>query len=147
MYMSIQSSPNLFFSTRVFVVIFLNFLIWLLELNNYFKYFIHVGSINTVCCRIECNCPLVWPGTMGGMPSVGVFPRDPSSYLRYIKNVLMKNFFISAKHCEVKCNSRQNLFLNWSDILLYNKANFKIFLLQIWAFLERSFLIFFIKVQ
>ena len=35
-----------------------------------------------VGCRIESNCPLVGPGTIGGMPSVGVFLRDPSRDLR-----------------------------------------------------------------
>ena len=35
-----------------------------------------------VGCRFESNCPLVGPGTIDGMPSVGVFLRDPSPYLR-----------------------------------------------------------------
>ena len=34
-----------------------------------------------VGCRFESNCPLVGPGTIGGVPSVGVFLRDPSPYL------------------------------------------------------------------
>ena len=33
-------------------------------------------------CRYKSNCPLVGPGTIGGMPSVGVFLKDPSPYLR-----------------------------------------------------------------
>ena len=33
-------------------------------------------------CRYESNCPLVGPGTIGGVPSVGVFLRYPSPYLR-----------------------------------------------------------------
>ena len=33
-------------------------------------------------CRYESNCPLVGPGTIGGLPSVGIFLRDPSPYLR-----------------------------------------------------------------
>ena len=30
----------------------------------------------------EANCPLVGPGPIEVVPSVGVFPRDPSPYLR-----------------------------------------------------------------
>ena len=36
-------------------------------------------------CRVlgfKANCLLVGPGIIGGMPSVGVFLRDPSPYLR-----------------------------------------------------------------
>ena len=29
-----------------------------------------------VGCRFESNCPLVGPGSIGGVPSVGVFLRD-----------------------------------------------------------------------
>ena len=32
-------------------------------------------------CRFQTNCPLVGPGPIGGVPSVGVFLRDPSPYL------------------------------------------------------------------
>ena len=35
-----------------------------------------------VGCRLESNCPLVGPGTVSGVPSVAVFLRDPSLYLR-----------------------------------------------------------------
>ena len=35
-----------------------------------------------VGCRLKANCPLVGPGPIGGVPSVGVFQRDPSPYLR-----------------------------------------------------------------
>ena len=35
-----------------------------------------------VGCRVKANCPLVGPGTVGGVPSVEVFLRDPSPYLR-----------------------------------------------------------------
>ena len=41
-----------------------------------FKYGLLVG------CMFESNCPLVGPGTIGGIPSVRVFLRDPSPYLR-----------------------------------------------------------------
>ena len=34
-----------------------------------------------VGCRFESNFPLVGHGTIGGVPSVGVFLRDPSPYL------------------------------------------------------------------
>ena len=30
----------------------------------------------------KAKCPLVGPGPIGGMPSVGVFLRDPSKFLR-----------------------------------------------------------------
>ena len=32
--------------------------------------------------RIKANCLLMGPGPVGGVPSVGVFLRDPSPYLR-----------------------------------------------------------------
>ena len=36
-------------------------------------------------CRLvvgfKANCPLVGPVSIGGMPSVGIFLRDPSPYL------------------------------------------------------------------
>ena len=34
-----------------------------------------------VGCRFESNCPLVEPGSIGGMPFVEVFLRDPSPHL------------------------------------------------------------------
>ena len=30
----------------------------------------------------KANCPLVGPGPIGGMPSVGVLLREPTPYLR-----------------------------------------------------------------
>ena len=50
-----------------------------------------IGSIVRKCysCNVgwlvisfESNCPLVGPGTVSGMPSVEVFLKDPSPYLR-----------------------------------------------------------------
>ena len=40
-----------------------------------------IGRFSVVVV-IDCkaNCPLVGPGPIGGMPSVVVFLRDPSSY-------------------------------------------------------------------
>ena len=35
-----------------------------------------------VGCKVKANCPLVGPGTVGRVPSMGVFLRDPSTYLR-----------------------------------------------------------------
>ena len=35
-----------------------------------------------VGCRVKANCPLVGPGTVGRVPSMGVFLRDHSPYLR-----------------------------------------------------------------
>ena len=34
-----------------------------------------------VGCKLKANCPLVGPGSIGGVLSVGVFLRDPSPYL------------------------------------------------------------------
>ena len=49
------------------------------------NHLIYTNKSNTcfrllVDCRIESNCP--GTGTIGGMPSVGVFLKDPSPYLR-----------------------------------------------------------------
>ena len=33
-------------------------------------------------CRFKANCPLVRLGPIGGVPSVEVFQKDPSPYLR-----------------------------------------------------------------
>ena len=33
-------------------------------------------------CRFKGDCPLVGPEPKGGVPSVGIFLRDPSPYLR-----------------------------------------------------------------
>ena len=35
-----------------------------------------------VVCRLKANYPLVGPGPIVGVPSMGVFLRDPSKYLR-----------------------------------------------------------------
>ena len=35
-------------------------------------------------CRVKANCPLVGPGPVGGVLSMGVFLRDSSLYLRDI---------------------------------------------------------------
>ena len=35
-----------------------------------------------VGCKFKSNCPLVGPGIIGGMSSVGVFLRNPNPYLR-----------------------------------------------------------------
>ena len=42
-------------------------------------------------CRYESNCPLVGPGSIGGLPSVGVFLRDPSPYLAEFRRKPRKN--------------------------------------------------------
>ena len=43
-----------------------------------------------VGCKYESNCPLGDPGTIGGVPSLGVFIRDPSAYLREIRKKTRK---------------------------------------------------------
>ena len=35
-----------------------------------------------LCSDVAANCPLVGPGTLGGMPFVGVSLKDPSPHLR-----------------------------------------------------------------
>ena len=67
------------------------FLYWIKYVNDAF--FLFLSTLNfLVCClrmdgwmdgwRYESNCPLVRPGTIGGVPSVGGFLRDPCPYLR-----------------------------------------------------------------
>ena len=49
---------------------------------NYSDNIIIVIKINWLAgCRLKANCPLVEPGPIGSMPSVGVFLRDLSQYL------------------------------------------------------------------
>ena len=42
-----------------------------IELMKYLEKHISYNTYNTDGCRYESNCPLVGPGTIGGMPSVG----------------------------------------------------------------------------
>ena len=41
-------------------------------------------------CRVKANCPLVGPGRLGAVPSMGIFLRDPSSYLREFRRKPLK---------------------------------------------------------
>ena len=41
-------------------------------------------------CKTKANCPLVGPGSIGGVPSVGVFLRDPCLYLSEFRRKLGK---------------------------------------------------------
>ena len=43
-----------------------------------------------VGCRVKANCPLVGLGPVGGAPSVGVFLRDSSPYLREFRRKPLK---------------------------------------------------------
>ena len=40
---------------------------------------------------IKANCPLVRPGPIGDVPSVGVFLRDPSPYIREVSEKTTEN--------------------------------------------------------
>ena len=40
--------------------------------------------------RLKANCPLVGPWTEGGVPSVGVFLKDPRPYLRKFRRKSQK---------------------------------------------------------
>ena len=42
-------------------------------------------------CRYESNCPLVGPGTIGGVPSVVVFLRDPSLVFTWVSEKTTDN--------------------------------------------------------
>ena len=55
-----------------------NFIIATFRLKFYFLLFADDWLVG---CRFESNSPLVGPGTIGGVHSVGVFLRDSSWYL------------------------------------------------------------------
>ena len=40
----------------------------------------------------KTNCPLMGPGSIAGVPSVGVFLRDPSPYLHRLTQIFLDNF-------------------------------------------------------
>ena len=40
--------------------------------------------------RFKYICPLVGPGTIGCMPSVGVFLRDPNTYVSEFQRIALK---------------------------------------------------------
>ena len=70
----------LFFSGvgSLFIILKFGFMMWKSEIIHKKK---HPESV--CCCRfLKVNCPLLGPGPTGGVPSVGVFLRDPSLYLR-----------------------------------------------------------------
>ena len=46
-----------------------------LYIDSHFSFLVGLG------CRLEVNCSLVGPGSIGGVPSVEVFLRDPGPYL------------------------------------------------------------------
>ena len=58
--------------------------------------FIRINYSWLVGFRIESNCPLVGPGIIGGMPSVVVFLRDPSPYLRKFRRKPLLYCWIKA---------------------------------------------------
>ena len=41
---------------------------------------------------MKANCPLMGPGPIGGVPSVGVFIRDPRPYLREFRRKPLSYF-------------------------------------------------------
>ena len=60
-------------------------------------------------CRFESNCPLVEPGTTGGMPSVGVFLRDPKT-LRKEPQTIGDN---QLHRSNASCRRNMALFTNF----------------------------------
>ena len=48
----------------------------------YSKYSNNFAAYITCSCRVKPDCLLVGSGTIGGMPSLGVFLREPDPYLR-----------------------------------------------------------------
>ena len=46
------------------------------------KKLLQINTIRMDGYRYESNCPLVGPGAIDGLPSLRVFLRDPSPYLR-----------------------------------------------------------------
>ena len=47
-------------------------------------------SKQMVGCRFKANCPIVGLGPVGKVPSVGIFLRDPSPYLREFRKKPLK---------------------------------------------------------
>ena len=58
---------------------FYEFTIFSSELSTGNKKYLLIHKV--VVIGFKANCPLVGPGPIGGMPSVGVFLRDRSPYL------------------------------------------------------------------
>ena len=50
----------------------------------------HQSEAGRVGCRCKANCPLAGPGPIEGVPSIGVFLRDPSPYLREFQRKLRR---------------------------------------------------------
>ena len=46
------------------------------------KWYFTCAVYRLVGCRVKAKCPVVGPRPVRGVPSVGVFLRDPSPYLR-----------------------------------------------------------------
>ena len=66
---------QLFCLRQIFICKSLKFVLYAL------KNFNNLKRNSRLVVDFKANCPLVGPGPIGGMPSVGGFLRDPSPYL------------------------------------------------------------------
>ena len=57
--------------------------------NNKMQYLVMFGWL--VCCRVKASFPLVGPRPAEEVPSLGVFLRDPSLYLRKFRKKTTEN--------------------------------------------------------
>ena len=80
-------------------------------------------------CRYESNCPLMGPGTIGGLPSVGVFLRDPfftgtrQMFVSIIIYCFLKSSQIAPKF---GCVLRQEILLCRLRIIIVLDLDFRL---------------------
>ena len=68
----------------------MNFL-YLKKLSHKFKSLISESLTRSCCCcRIKADRPLMGPGPVGEVPSMGIFLRDPRLYLREFRRKPLK---------------------------------------------------------
>ena len=93
------------------------------SLNKSFSYF---RGLVVVGCRFESNCPLVGPGTIGGVSSEAVFLKDPSPYLsefrrkpqKHMENSHKKLCWIMKNEINLLENTKEQLLLQFEIIKL-----------------------------
>ena len=89
-----------------------------------------------VDCRVEVNCPLMGPGPASGGPSVGVFLKDPSPYLREFRRKTRKTLNGEVDKRDRGLNLTPPVYKLWSEteknnvlfISIFSLLNFKIFM-------------------
>ena len=55
-----------------------------------------------VGCSVKASCPLVGPRSVGGVLSVGVFLRDPSTYLSEFRRKSRKTPLLGQQNTKIK---------------------------------------------